>query len=112
MKKKAVAPKKSASRVKQASQEPVILVQRIVVISTCFVLAVVAGLVVNFNKPAVTQSVAGMSVARGLFSQATIDIPQIDGAVSFNIYYKKAKDNTYDNAVRNIPAGTATYTIS
>jgi hypothetical protein len=110
-KKSAASVKKTAPRRDRSAQEPM-LIQRIVVITTCVVLAVVVALVVNVNKPAVGQSVAGLSIANGLFAQATIDIPQIDGAVSFNIYYKKASDNEYSNAVRNIPAGTQSYTIS
>lgn len=108
MKKKVQKP---VSRRKTPSQEP-ILIQRIVVITTCIVLAVVTAVVVNVNKPAVGRSVAGLSIAKGLFSQATIDLPQVDGAVSFNIYYKKASEDHYTNAVRNIPAGTPAYTIS
>jgi hypothetical protein len=110
-KKSSKSVKKTAPRTSRSSNEP-ILIQRIVVITTCIVLALVTALVVNTHKSAVGQSVAGMSIANGLFSQATIDLPQVDGAVSFNIYYKKASENHYTNAVRNIPAGTQAYTIS
>lgn len=115
--KKKVAPKKSSRSVKRSapqkslsSQSSVVSYQRIIIFSACVVLAVVG--VVLFNKPAVTQSVAGVSVARGLFSQAAVDLPEVDGAVSFNIYYKKTSDNSYDHAVRNIPGGTESYNIS
>lgn len=118
MKKKVVAKKaapktvkKTAPRKSRSVQEPM-LIQRIVIISACMVLAITAGLFVNTHKPQVSQSVAGMSIAKGLFSQATIDIPEVDGAVVYNIYYKKASDNTYTNAVRSIPANTKSYTIS
>src|SRR5947208_892908 len=112
MKKKTTVSRKASSSIKRtaprrnrSSEEPAVIVQRIVIISACVVIAVVAGVLVNTHKSTVSQSVAGLSIARGLFAQATIDIPEIDGAVSFNIYYKKASDNSYDNAVRNIPAG-------
>ena len=118
MKKKVSASRKSPSvkrtapRKARTSEEPTVMFQRIVIISACVVIAVVSGVLVNTHKPQVSQSVAGLSIARGLFSQATVDVPQVDGAVSFNIYYKKTSENTYSNAVRNIPAGTTSYTIS
>lgn len=83
---------------------------RIILITTCLVLFIFA--FVLFAKPNVTQSVAGVSVARGLFSQTTITLPQINGAVSYNIYYKQKSDATYTNAVRKVPASIPTYTIS
>jgi fibronectin type 3 domain-containing protein len=117
MKKKVSAPKRSASSVKKtapkksrASQGSVVTYQRIVIFSACIVLAVVGG--VFMNKPAVTQSVAGVSIAKGLFSQATVELPKINGAVAYNIYYKKTDDNTYTNAVRKIPTSATSYTIS
>lgn len=117
MKKKISSAKKASASVKKtlpkksrSSHGAVVTYQRIVIFSACVVLAVVA--TVLFNKPTVTQSVAGISVAKGLFSQATIELPEVDGAVTYNIYYKKASANSYDHAVRNIPVGTASYTIS
>jgi len=84
--------------------------QRIVLITTCIVLFVAA--VVVTPKQPVTQSVAGISVARGLFNQATVALPQINGAASYNIYYKQASEPTYTNAVRKVRPGVAAYTIS
>lgn len=107
---KRTAPKKTILQRSRSAQTPVVSYQRIVIISTCVVLAVVA--VVLFNKPAVTQSVAGVSVARGLFSETTIALPEVDGAVSYNIYYKQKNDKEYSNAVRDIPVTAAIYTIS
>jgi hypothetical protein len=109
-KKAAVSVKKTLPKKSRVSQSPVVSYQRIVIFTACIMLAVVA--TVLFNKPAVAQSVAGMSVARGLFAQATVDLPEIDGAIAFNIYYKEASENAYDHAVRNIPVGTSSYTIS
>ena len=84
--------------------------RRIILITTCLVLFVVA--VVGFNKDKVNQSVAGMSVARGLFAQATVTLPKIDGVVSYNVYYKNANTAEFTNAARSIPASSASYTIS
>lgn len=53
-----------------------------------------------------------MSIAKGLYAQVTVDLPEVEGAVSYNIYYKKASENHYDHAVRNIPLNTKSYTIS
>jgi hypothetical protein len=119
MKKKIISSKKSADSLKRStpkksrsSQDSSVFVQRIVIITSCLVIAVVAGLFTNTHKPAISQSVAGLSIAKGLFSQATIDMPEVDGAVSFNIYYKKASENVYNNAVRNISPDVKAYTIS
>ena len=65
-----------------------------------------------FHKQEVTQSVAGISIARGLFAQATVLIPQQDNAFSYNVYYKKRSSQEFDNAVRGIAPGVTSYTIS
>lgn len=117
LKKKVAAPKKAAASVKKTvpkksrtSQSAVISYQRIVIFSA-IALAVVATVLIT-HKSTVSQSVAGLSVTRGLYAQATVELPVVDGAVSYNIYYKKASDNTYDHAVRDIPVGVTSYTIS
>lgn len=102
--------KRSVPKKSRASQSSVVSYQRIIIFSACVVLAVVA--TVLFNKPAVTQSVAGVSVAKGLFAQATVALPDVDGAISYNIYYKKSSDAIYEHAVRNIPVTEDSYTIS
>ena len=48
----------------------------------------------------------------GLFAQARVDLPKIDGAVSYNIYYKQDSAGKYTNVAREIPAGVQSYTIS
>lgn len=108
---KSAGVKKTTPKTRKTSSPQIstISYQRIVIFSA-IVLAVVA--VVGFNKPAVTQSVAGVSVAKGLFAEATIPLPEVDGAVSYNIYYKQKSDKNYDNAVRNVPVTAAVYTIS
>lgn len=85
--------------------------QRIILITTCMILFLFAVLLFT-NNGNVTQSVAGISVARGLFAQATITLPDIEGAVAYNIYYKKSTDEDYTNAVRAIPTSVDSYTIS
>ncbi len=118
MKKKIVQAKaRSTSRGKaavpknaRAQQNATVSIQRIVIISACVVIALVG--VLLSNKRTVNQSVAGMSIARGIYAQATVVIPEVSGAVSFNIYYKKRSDNSFDNAVRAIPVTAKSYTIS
>jgi hypothetical protein len=118
MKKKAapakkVTPKKTTRRtVSRKRSEAVVpfTFQRIVLITTCLVLFVTAVVVVT--KQPMSQSVAGVSVARGLFNQATVAIPQVNGAASYNIYYKQANDPAFTNAVRHVSPNVTTYTIS
>ncbi len=64
------------------------------------------------NKRSVAQSVAGTSLTRGFYEEAIIPLPHVDGANFFNIYYKRATDSTFTNAVSNIPASSTSYTIS
>lgn len=49
---------------------------------------------------------------RGLFAQATVYWVQNDAASSYNIYYKQKNESTFTNAVRQVPAGLTSYTIS
>jgi hypothetical protein len=84
--------------------------QRIVLVTTAFALFFVAIFV--FTKPNVQQSVAGVSIAKGLFNQATVTVPQIANAKKYNIYYKQISEKTFTNAVRGIPPGITNYTIS
>jgi len=83
--------------------------QRIVVITTCLVIVFA---VVLANKNKVTQSVAGISVARGLFSQVNVGWDPVYGATSYNLYYKQTDDHEFTNSVRNIPADITEYTVS
>lgn len=87
-----------------------VLFRRIVVISVCLVLVTVTA--VALNKQKVQQSVAGASIVNGLYNQATVTMPTISGATAYNIYYKSDKDQTFVNAVRDVPADVKTYTIS
>ncbi len=64
------------------------------------------------NKRTVVRSVAGVSIMRGVFAEATIPLPELDETVSYNIYYKQTTDTTFTHAVRNIPAESDSYTIS
>jgi hypothetical protein len=89
---------------------PVISFHRIVIFSAC-VLLVIFG-VAFLRGGTVTRSVAGISIARGFFDQATVSLPQVSGATSYNIYYKQVSDPTFIHAVRNIPTNMKSYTIS
>ena len=98
---------------KRASEHLLLLpfsFRRVVLITTALTLFL--GVFVYFNKNDVTQSVAGVSIAKGLFAQATVEVPHADGAVSYNIYYKKRSSNDFNNAVRGVPPETTSYTIS
>lgn len=65
------------------------------------------------NKQAVTQSVLGTTVMKGMYGQATIEIPlDVPKAASYNIYYKLASEDTFSNSIRNISPAAGTYTIS
>lgn len=58
------------------------------------------------------QSVAGIQITNGLFAQTTVTLPQVDGVVSYNVYYKEKNESTYKNAVRDIPSYVSEYKIS
>lgn len=83
--------------------------RRIILITTCIALFIVGYIFINGGG---RQSVAGIAITKGLFAQATIDVPQIQGAVSYNIYYKQEDENDYKNAVREIPPSVDQYTIT
>ena len=83
--------------------------RRIVLVTTCIALFVFLASVVN---PHGRQGVAGISITNGLFAQSTVTIPQVENAVSYNVYYKKTGAKEYKNAVRSIPTNVETYTLS
>ncbi len=84
--------------------------RRIILITTGLVLFVFGFAL--FNKPQINQAVAGLSVSRGLYAQKTVLMPHVEGAIAYNIYYKKTSETSYTNAVRKIPTNVPTYTIS
>lgn len=84
--------------------------QRIIIFGSLAVLFFVA--VGALNKKPLTQAVAGISIVRPLFSQATVSWEAVSGAVIYNIYYKGENDSDFTNAVRNISANITSYTIS
>ena len=119
--KKKTAPKKAPARktVKHTaphssrSVTPVtqtLLFRRVVIISACLVLFV--GVAATVDRPAVRGAVEGASIAAGLDDQATVPLPVVPNAVSFNIYYRPVGSPTFTNAVRNIPASEHYYIIS
>ncbi len=117
MKRKVARSRKVTRRVKRSSasrrsstQIPFIRYQRIIVLSACVLLVVLA--FATLNRGSITRSVAGVSIARRLFSQATVLVPQVNSAASYNIYYKQKSEASFTNAVRNVPTSTTTYTIS
>ncbi len=110
MKKTMPKSKMSTRRKSSSGNTHMLLFRRVLLITTCLTLFVFLG--ADVSRKGVTQSVAGISVAKGLFAQATITLPRVDGAVSYNIYYKEVTDGHYIHAVRNIPASTTTYLVS
>jgi len=114
--KKKTAPKKTTGKtVKRTTPRPLsgnqaVFFRRIVIISACLVLVV--GIAVSFNKGAASRAVAGVSIMQGLFDQATVPLPPVPGAVSYNIYYRQTGEQNFSNAVRNIPPNVTIYTIS
>src|SRR5215510_7433398 len=71
--------------------------RRIIFITTCLA---IFGLFVLVKSQGV-QSVAGIQITKGLFAQATVTLPQVEGAISYSIYYKEKGESTYKNAVRD-----------
>lgn len=119
--KKKTAPKKTTAKktVKQTaprssrSASPgnqTLLFRRIVIISACLVLFF--GVMATVDRPAVRGAVEGASIMAGLDNQATVSLPTIAGAKSFNIYYGQEGQFPFTNAVRNISPNVGTYTIS
>jgi fibronectin type 3 domain-containing protein len=109
--KKTMPKSRTATRRKSTSgNEHLILFRRVLLITTCMTLFVF--LAADVSKKGVTQSVAGISVAKGLFAQATLTLPRITSAASYNIYYKEVADGHYIHAVRKIPAEATTYLVS
>jgi hypothetical protein len=83
--------------------------KRIVLVTTCIALFIFVFTVAHNHG---RQGVAGINITKGLFAQSTIAIPQVENAVSYNIYYKEKNENVYKNAVRSIPPTINEYTIS
>lgn len=109
MKKTAPKTKKTTKRIsKPAPTSHTIVFRRIIVIAACVVVAF--GLFLN--RQDVSRAVAGTSIARGLYMQATVPMPQLTNAVSYNIYYKQTNEHTFTNSVRSISPKVSTYTIS
>ena len=78
--KKKTAPKKVVARKsvkrttpRSSARSQTLLFRRIVIISACLVLVI--GIAATVNKGAASQAVAGASIARGLFVQASVSIP-------------------------------------
>ncbi len=106
--------RKSTRNTSHRSSEHILLLpfsfRRIILVTTA--IALFLGVVILFNKDQVTQSVAGIQITRGLFAQATVKLPKVEGATSYNVYYKKTSAREYTNSAREIPVSSTTYTIS
>jgi hypothetical protein len=116
--KKRTAPKRPARKTvkrtiphsRASSRNQTVFFRRIVIISACLVMVI--GVFATFNRGTASQAVAGASIARGLFMQATVELPSVPNASGYNIYYKQQSDQKFTNAVRNIPTSVQQYTIS
>lgn len=112
---KKAAPKKTVrKRTTRRAVEPAFLLpftfRRIVLITTAVALFLVVGTL--FKQEGGRQAVAGISITRGLFDQANVTIPDVTGASSYNIYFKKTSEADFNNAVRGIGTDLHQYTIS
>ena len=87
-----------------------VVFRRVIIFTPLAVL--VLGLFFGFTQPSMRQAVEGASIMRGMFVQTTILMPQVPGAVAFNIYYKKTNEPNFTHAVRHISPSTTSYTIS
>lgn len=100
--------KKQTHRTSHSKTVKPLIPSKIVIISSTF-FAVLLTVVVIANKRTVEQSVQGAAIVKGLFAEATVSLPQVSGASTYNIYYGETLPFTH--AVRNIPADMTTYTI-
>lgn len=105
------SPQKPARRISRRRAESVVYFNRYIVIGTVTLLLLAFAVALS-NKQVINKSVAGASIMRGMYLQTTVNLPDIKNAVSYNIYYKKSSESDFTNAVRDIPAGTKSYTIS
>lgn len=80
-------------------------------IFTISFIGVLAIIVIAFNKRTLMQSVAGVSIVRGVFAEAAIPIQPVPGAAGYNLYYKLTSDQSFVNSLRNIPVTSTTATI-
>src|SRR5689334_14322536 len=86
--------RKSSRTTRRASEQLLMLpfsFRRIIFITTA--LALFIGVFAFFNKADIHKAVAGMSITQGLFAQAKVDLPKVDGAVSYNVYFKQSGAN-------------------
>jgi|SRR5579885_2545571 len=111
VKKKKTGSKKATYRssTRQAAPKTTVTYRRIMFIFGAFVVLLFA--VVLLGKQPLSRSVAGLSIARNMFNQATVSWQPVPGAVAYNIYYGQA-GSSLSNAVRTIPAHITTYTLS
>lgn len=64
------------------------------------------------HKGTVNQAVAGVSITRPLFMQGDVSWSGVSGARAYNIYYRKAGEHVFTNAVRGLSSQSTSYTIS
>src|SRR5260221_3693120 len=120
--KKRAAPKKVTARKtvkrtipRSSSRNQTIFFRRIVIISACLLLVIVGGVLPN--KRAVNQAVAGASIVRVFYNQASISLPAYCAgactrATSYNLYFKQAGEKTFTNAARNIQPTNVNTTVT
>ncbi len=88
-----------------------IVFHRIVIVSAVLALFVVGA--ITLNRHDVMKSVAGTSIMRGAFAEATVKVPNdLQNAVSYTIYYKQADEKEFTNSVQNVSPTVGSYTIS
>ena len=106
----------SVSRVKHRRQvsrskaPDTITFQRIIVYAVA--VALFLGLTAYVFKRPLTSSVAGLSIAKSLFNQGTVSWESVNGAKTYNLYYKTQSDADFTNSVIGVPSEYNYYTIS
>src|SRR5690349_8822822 len=86
---------------KNKPQEAIIKIDRTLIIFSCLLFIISFTFFCTLSQKHFTQSVAGASIFKPLFVKTTITLPQITGAIAYNIYYKATSDKTFIHAVRN-----------
>jgi hypothetical protein len=101
----------TARRTTSRSSKPQVAFYRRIFIfgSLAVILAVVIAIP---NRTLVRGAVEGAQITAGMYDQQTITLPQVPGAVTYNIYYKEQSETKFTNAVRNLPSTVTSYTIS
>ncbi|MEK7571867.1 MAG: fibronectin type III domain-containing protein [Patescibacteria group bacterium] len=99
---------KSKARRTSRTLFPVITIHRFIIVSA--VIIALGALFIIPQKRDLQQAVAGLSIAKPLYSQAIVGWDVEPKATAYNVYYKEVGDDAFSNAVQ-VPAPSNTHTI-